>query len=87
MKYSLSFRAQAAKRLAKLDEPYFSAIKHDTESLQEHYFPQGKKCKKLHGELKDLYRIRIGSYRALYHADHKKKIITVLRIFSREEGY
>lgn len=87
MTYSLSFRHQAAKRLAKLDEPYFSSIADDVNALQKNYFPEGKKCKRLQGELHDLFRLRVGQYRVLYHVNHQKKIITILRIFHRNEGY
>ncbi len=87
MTYSLLLHEQAAKRLAKLDEPFFSAVGQDIQSLRENYFPGGKKCKRLRGEVPDLFRIRIGTYRVMYRVDHDKKIITILRIFSRGEGY
>lgn len=85
--FNILFRQQVAKRLSKINEPYFSAIKKEILLLQKNYFPAGKNCKRLQGKEKDLYRIRIGSYRALYHVNHDKKIITILRIFSRNEGY
>ncbi|MEK7171811.1 MAG: type II toxin-antitoxin system RelE/ParE family toxin [Patescibacteria group bacterium] len=85
--FNILFRQQAAKRLLKINEPYFSAIKKEILLLQKNYFPAGKNCKRLQGKEKDLYRIRIGNYRSLYHVDHGKKTITVLRIFNRNEGY
>lgn len=87
MTYTLIFREQALRRLAKLDEPYFSSIKEDVNRLQKNYFPEGKKCKRLQGELHDLFRLRVGQYRILYHVSHKNKAITILRIFHRNEGY
>ena len=84
--FRVFIREQAAKRLAEMNEPYFSAIKTAVEGLEKNYFPAGKNCKRLKGE-KNLYRIRIGTYRAIYHADLSKKIITILRIFHRGEGY
>lgn len=85
--FSIFFRNRAAKSLSKIDEPYFSSIKKELLALEKNHFPPGKNCKRLQGKEKDIYRIRIGSYRALYHVNHKKKIITVLRIFHRGEGY
>ena len=85
--FQIYFRDQAALALSRIDEPYFSTIKSDILELRKNYFPKGKKCKKLHGKEKNLYRIRIGPYRALYHVDQKKKILTVLRVFYRNEGY
>ena len=85
--FRIYFREQAVKRLAEINEPYFSLIKLEINLLEKNYFPAGKNCKRLHGKEKDFYRIRIGVYRALYHVDQKKKIITILRIFHRGEGY
>lgn len=85
--FILQFRDQAAKRLSKINEPDFSRLKKEIFVLQKNYFPAGKNCKKLHGKEKDLYRIRIGPYRVLYHVDHVKQIIIILRIFLRGEGY
>lgn len=85
--FILQFRDQAAKRLSKINEPDFSRLKKEMLDLQKNYFPGGKNCKRLHGKEKDLYRIRIGPYRVLYHVDHEKQIITILRIFLRGEGY
>ena len=85
--FHIFFREQAAKYLAKINEPYFSIIKKEILFLERNYFPKGKNCKRLHGKEKDLFRIRIGPYRALYHVNHKQKIITILRILHRNEGY
>ena len=87
MKYVLLFREQASQQLLRLDEPYYSAIREGVIALQFNYFPEGKKCKRLQGEIRDLFRLRVGQYRILYHVDHQKKILTVLRIFHRNEGY
>lgn len=75
--FKLYFREQAARRLSKIDEPYFSLIRKELSILDHNYFPGGKNCKRLLGS----------PYRALYHVDHKKKIITILRVFHRSEGY
>lgn len=85
--FNLRFREQAAKQLTKLNQPYFSSVREALSALEHNYFPPGKNCKRLQGKEKDLFRIRIGTYRALYRVDHKKKIITVLKIFNRNEEY
>lgn len=85
--FKLVFESQPAKQLAKMNEPYYSLIVQELSSLKENYFPGGKNCKRLTTKTRDVYRIRIGPYRAMYHVSHPQKIITVLRIFNRSEGY
>lgn len=85
--FQLIFRESAAKKLAKMDEPYFSLIKEGLLELSNDYFPGGKNCKRLKGKNRDYYRIRIGVYRVIYYVDHARKTLTILRIFHRGEGY
>lgn len=85
--FTIVFKQQAAKKLEKINEPYFSSIKKEVLLLQKNYFPGEKNCKKLHGKEKDFYRLRTGTYRILYHVGHTQKLITILRIFHRNEGY
>jgi mRNA interferase RelE/StbE len=43
--------------------------------------------KPLVGQLKGLFRFRVGDYRVLYRIDLKKKIVYVVRIVHRKEAY
>lgn len=85
--YLLHVREQVVKKMETLEKSYFSAIQQDILSLRREYFPPGKKCKRLQGEQKDFYRLRNGPYRIIYQVNHQKKLITVLRLFHRGEGY
>lgn len=85
--FQILFREKAVKRLSEIHKPYCSLIMREISELEKDYFPAGKNCKRLHGKEKDVYRIRIGSYRAIYHVDFNKQNITILRIFHRSEGY
>lgn len=87
LKYELCFREQFTKQINTLNEPYFSLIKKEIFSLRDNYFPPGKKCKRMQSKIRNLYRLRIGSWRVIYHVDHTKKIITIYRLFQRGEGY
>ena len=85
--YTLNVREQVVKKMLTFEKPYFLAIQEDVLSLAKNYFPPGKKCKRLQGKVKDLYRLRNGPYRIIYHVDHQKKLVTILRLFHRGEGY
>lgn len=85
--FDLILDEQAAKRLAKINEPYHALIVKEFQALKQEYFPRGKNCKRLNTKTKHVYRLRIGVYRTIYHVSHEKKRITVLRVFHRGEGY
>ena len=85
--FNLYFEEQAAKRLAKVNDPYHTLIINELDSLRRDYFPRGKNCKRLNTKTRDVYRLRMEVYRAIYHVNDQKKQITILRIFHRGEGY
>lgn len=47
----------------------------------------GKNIKKLKGELKDIYRYRIGNYRLFYFVDEKKILIFIMDVAKRKDAY
>lgn len=47
----------------------------------------GKNIKKLKGELKDIYRYRIGEYRLFYLIDKKKIMIFIMDVVQRKDAY
>ena len=60
--YELQYKKKAIKALAKINEPYYSAIIKAIDELAENPRPFG--YKKLSG--RSGYRIRIGTYRIIY---------------------
>lgn len=83
MAYSLNFSKQAFKRLEKINDPFYSAIKQAVYSLTENPRPSG--YKKLVG--RDGYRIRIGDYRVIYDIHDNMLIIDVISLGHRKEVY
>ena len=43
--------------------------------------------RKLSGELKGAWRVRIGDYRVLYDIDDERQLITLLAVLHRREAY
>lgn len=81
MKLLITKKAQ--KELDKIpDSLAKNIVKNITVLLKNPHPPNSKK---LRG--KNNYRLRIGSFRALYTIDKKKKEITILRIADRKTVY
>jgi len=81
--YILNFSRFAIKELEKINEPYYSSIKHAIISLITNPRPKG--CKKLKG--RDGYRIRTGNYRIIYEIFDNELLITVIAIGHRKDIY
>ena len=47
----------------------------------------GKNIKKLKGEVKDVYRYRIGEYRLFYQVVEKQILIFIMDIVKRKDAY
>jgi mRNA interferase RelE/StbE len=47
----------------------------------------GSNIKKLKGEYRELYRLRIGDYRLFYKIDEQESIIFILNIENRQDAY
>ena len=81
--YSLQFKRKAIKALARINEPYYSAILNAIDALTENPRPQGSK--KLTG--REGYRIRIGTYRVIYDIFDETLIIVIVNLGSRGDVY
>jgi len=81
--YSLQFKRKAIKALARINEPYYSAILNAIDALTENPRPQGSK--KLTG--REGYRIRIGTYRVIYDIIDETLIIEIVNLGSRGDVY
>ena len=47
--------------------------------------PQG--ARKLAGEMRGAWRIRVGNYRVLYDIDDDQRLVTILAVLHRREAY
>jgi mRNA interferase RelE/StbE len=78
--YELQYKKRAIKALAKINEPYYSAIIESIEKLTENPRPfDYKKLTARYG-----YRTRVGSFRVIYDT---YLIIEVINIGSRDGIY
>ena len=76
--YELQYKKKAIKALAKINEPYYSAILEAIENLTENPRPIG--CKKLTGRTG--YRIRVGAYRIVYDIFDTTLIVEIVNVGS-----
>jgi len=81
--YELQYKKKAIKALAKINEPYYSAIIEAIDGLAENPRPLG--CKKLTG--RSGYRIRVGNYRIIYDIFDNKLIVEIVNVGSRGDIY
>lgn len=74
--FELQFKKKAIKALAKINEPYYSAIIKAIDELSENPRPFG--YKKLTG--RNGFRIRVGTYRIIYDILDTKLIIQIVNV-------
>ena len=82
--YRVEFLSSAAKEFRSLDAEIKRRIIPVIDKLIENPRPKG--VRKLH-QHKDLYQIRVGSYRIVYQIDDETRLIRVTRIRHRREIY
>ena len=95
MEYDVVFPSERVERLfqktlEKIPNAYRTAIVTAVRSLTINPRPQGKRTKKLIGELivsqfTAEYRLRIGPYRVLYDVDDQCKKVVLLKLAKRNE--
>jgi len=78
------------KLLSKVSAEYQEAIVTAVRSLAANPRPEGKRTKKLAGQLIvsqfiAQYRLRIGPYRLLYDVDDQRKKVILLKLAKRDE--
>lgn len=81
--YKVELRRNAKKSLDRLQEQERTKI--ISALLELEHNPRPKGIEKIRGT--ELWRIREGDYRLVYHVDDKEKIITVVRIGHRRDIY
>ncbi len=82
--YKVLIRKSAIKQLSKL--PTKEALWLSKELAKLANDPRPKGSRKLIG-YKDLYRIRVGNYRAIYIIEDKIRIVEVTKIGDRKDIY
>ncbi len=95
MAYEVVFPSERVERLfqktlEKIPPKYQSAIVQALRSLSSNPRPQGKRIKRLKGEVivsqfTAEYRLRLGAYRVLYDVDDQRKKVILLKLLKRDE--
>ncbi len=95
MEYDVVFPSERVERLfqktlEKIPADYKTAIVAAVRSLKNNPRPQGKRTKKLVGELivsrfTAEYRLRVGPYRVLYDIDDQRKKVVLLKLAKRDD--
>ena len=83
--YRVEFLPQASDELAALDKAVAQRVLKKLKWLAENFADLTPES--LGGQLKGLFKLRIGSYRVFYSFDREKRIITVHLIGHRKEIY
>ena len=81
-KFEVVFTERAQKDLSDLPEHEIEQILSSCLRLETNPHPDGKHIKKLKG-YKNLYRLRIGDYRAVFEC--KSNTVTVVRLLTRQD--
>lgn len=95
MGYEVVFPSERVERsfhkaLSKVPADYQAAIVTAVRSLAADPRPEGKRTKRLIGQIivsrfTAEYRLRIGPYRVLYDVDDQKKKVVLLKLAKRDE--
>lgn len=84
MRYSIEFQPTARKALANLPRTIQVRVGRALNALAEEPHPTGSK--KLSGK-HDIWRLRVGDYRALYTIERGRLVILVLKVGHRRDVY
>jgi mRNA interferase RelE/StbE len=82
--YELRLARSARKELETLPDTVLPRIAHALDALPADPRPRG--CKKLR-RATDLWRVRVGDYRIIYHIDDRAHLIEVRAIRDRKDAY
>ena len=83
--YRVKFTQAALDSLARLDKPVGQQMLNKLHWLAENF--EGATHQPLTGNLKGIFKLRVGDYRALYTFDSKEEVIFVHFVQHRSEVY
>jgi mRNA interferase RelE/StbE len=83
MAYRIAYTARAAQQIRKLDRQISKRVIAALEKLIEN--PRRSGATQLRGH--DLYRVRIGDYRAIYKIDDDEQLVEVAVVAHRRDVY
>ncbi len=82
--YTIEWKRSAVKELKQLPQDAIARIVKAVEQLAQNPYPAG--VKKLIGA-EHTYRLRVGTYRAVYTIEANVLVITVIRVGHRKDVY
>ena len=83
--YKIQFVTRAAKELKECPNVQIRKIIVQIEALSQN--PRPANSIKLKGNTENIWRIRIGDYRVIYHISDSIKIVTIRHIRHRKDAY
>jgi len=84
-KYQIAFLPEAAAELVALDKTVAKRVWKKIEWLAEHF--EHLTPEPFVGELKGLFKLRIGAYRVVYSCNQEKRVIVVHLVGHRRDVY
>jgi len=85
--FKLKFLGRALDDLERIGRPHRKIIKEKLIILAENPEALKNNIKRLKGDIKDLYRLRVGSYRVIFKKESEELVILIVRIGHRSEIY
>ncbi len=85
MSYEIVLLPAAVRQLKKLSQKARKQVSGAIDSLSADPRPHG--YKKLHGQLKDYYRIQTGNYRVIYSIHDNTLLIVIVKVGDRKDIY
>jgi mRNA interferase RelE/StbE len=85
--FKLKFLGRAVEDLARIDRPHQRIIKEKLLILAKNPEALKNNIKRLQGDARDLYRLRVGSYRVIFRKDGEELTVLIVRIGHRKEIY
>ena len=82
-RWTVVYHRTLEKEIRLLPKPYIRRVLEAIEGLAEDPRPQGSD--KLEGY--DLWKLRIGIYRIIYHIDDPKRVVSTYRVGHRRDVY
>lgn len=83
--YDLFISRQALKDIADLPKSVVPRVTRAIDALR--FDPRPPGCKKLKGQLEQLWRIRVGDYRVIYDIKDKVRVVEVREVGDRKDIY